>query len=86
MGLVPVNPLPVTSVVGHGPDTDGEFVVTRLARNDERNPGDHRGTQLQINRRPSDSDTDHRADGHRGKQDKTSDGRRLNDLRGNGQS
>ena len=30
MGLVPVNALKVTSVVGQGPDTDDEFVVTHL--------------------------------------------------------
>ena len=31
MGLVPVNALKVTSVVGQGPDTDDEFVVTHLS-------------------------------------------------------
>ena len=30
MGLVPVNALKVTSVVGHSPDSEDEFLVTRL--------------------------------------------------------
>ena len=32
MALRPVNPQKATSMVGHGPDLDDEFVVTRLAR------------------------------------------------------
>jgi hypothetical protein len=49
MAMRPVNPLQVTSVVGHSPDDPGEYVVTRL-----------------------------RKDGG-----KTSDGRQVNDRRGN---
>ena len=31
MGLVPVNALKVTSVVSHSPDSEDEFLVTRLS-------------------------------------------------------
>ena len=47
MGLVPVNPLTATSVVGHSPDIDDEFVVTHLI-----------GAGRQKDRRPDDRKTD----------------------------
>jgi hypothetical protein len=52
MGLVPVNPLKVTSVVGLGPEIDSEFLVTRLSMGgpnrikmspDDRDSKGHRG-------------------------------------------
>ena len=62
MGLVPVNALKVTSVVGQGPDFDDEFRVTRHSKRLGKTSGgqqanDHRGSssnQTQINRRVND--------------------------------
>jgi hypothetical protein len=40
MSLGAVNPRQVTSVVGHGPDESGEFVVTHIRRNAARTLND----------------------------------------------
>ena len=55
MGLVPVNPPKVTSVVGHSPDYDNEFVITRLTirdgkTSDDQRSDDHRGNNTTGNR------------------------------------
>ena len=68
MGLVPVNPLKVTSVVGHSPDCDDEFVITRLTIRDGETSEDREGS-------------DHRGNRRRGGD--TADDRRLNDRKGN---
>ena len=81
MGLVPVNPPQVTSVVGLGAETDDEFVVTHFSRIDGRTTGDYWGTQLQIDLRPNDSDSDYRADGRRSNQENTPDDHGLRHQR-----
>ena len=59
MGLVPVNALKVTSVVGQGPDYDDEFRVNRISssglnRHDKTSGGlqvsEHRGKNSIGNR------------------------------------
>ena len=55
MGLVPVNPLQVTSAVGHGPDPEDDFVVTRLSLHDRETSGnqhvkDRRGNHDDVKR------------------------------------
>ena len=42
MGLVPVNALKATSVVGHSPDYDDEFIITRPTIRDVKTPDDQR--------------------------------------------
>jgi hypothetical protein len=49
MAMRPVNPLQVTSMVGHGPDATDEFRVTRI-----RSHLDETSSDLQV--------TDHRGD------------------------
>ena len=48
MGLVPVNAPQATSVVGHTPEFDSEFVISRIASHKDKTSGgqqvtDHRG-------------------------------------------
>ena len=50
MGLVPVNPQKVTSMVGHSPDIDDELRVTHLSNRNAKTLGDqpvncHRGNR-----------------------------------------
>ena len=68
MGLVPVNPHKVTSMVGQGPDIDDEFLVTHLSNRLGKTSGGQMNSDHRGNRRPDDD---------------TADDRRLNDKKGN---
>ena len=68
MGLVPVNPQKVTSMVGHSPDIDNEFLVTHLSYRLGKTSGGQMNSDHRGNRRPEDD---------------TAGDRRLNDRTGN---